>query len=148
MWVLRLRGNLFVFQGWLVGALLHVEAGVGEAQAFDGTAVEEMLGDDFFDVFDVDEAVPDGLGVDHDDGAVFTLVEAAGFVGPDVVFEASVLDGVLEDGFELFAAAGKAAGTISAFVAFVGADEDVVVKFRHEWGSLPGEAERAVHRAF
>ena len=90
-----------------------------------------MLGDDFFDVFDVDEAVPDGLGVDHDDGAVFALVEAAGFVGPDVVFEAGLLDGILEGGFELFATAGKAAGTVGTFVALVGANEDVVVKFRH-----------------
>jgi hypothetical protein len=132
MWVLRLTGRLFVFQGWLVGALLDVEAGVGEAQALDGTAVEEMLGDDFLDVFDADEAVPDGLGVDNDDRTVFALVEAAGFVGPDVVFEASVLNGVFEGGFELFAAVGEAAGTVGAFVAFVGADEDVVVKFRQE----------------
>lgn len=91
-----LAAGLFVLQSRFVWAVLGVETGVGEAQALNGTAVEEMFGDDFFDVFDVDEAVPDGLGIDHDDGAVFALVEAAGFVGPDVVFEASFLDGVLE----------------------------------------------------
>ncbi len=96
MWVLRLMGRLFVFQGWLVGALLDVETGVGEAQVLDGTVVEEVFGDDLRDVFDVDEAVPDGLGVDHDDGAVLALVETAGFVGPDVVLEAGFLDGVFE----------------------------------------------------
>jgi hypothetical protein len=76
--------------------MLNVETGVGEAQALDGTVVEEVLGDDFLDVFDVDEAVPNGLGIDHDDGAVLALVEAAGFVGPDVVLEAGFLDGVFE----------------------------------------------------
>jgi hypothetical protein len=111
--------------------MLNVETGVGEAQALNGTVVEEVFGDDLGDVFDVDEAIPDGLGVDHDDRTVFALVEAAGFVGPDVVLEAGFLDGVFEGRFELFAAAGKAAGTGGAFVAFVGADEDVVVKFWH-----------------
>ncbi len=98
-------GRLFVFWDWFVGAMLGVEAGVWEAQTLDGTAVEEVLGDDLLDVFDVDEAVPDGLGVDHDDGPVLALVEAAGFVGSDVVLEAGFLDGVLEGGFELFTAA-------------------------------------------
>ena len=111
--------------------MLNVETGVGEAQALDGTVVEEVLGDDFLDVFDVDEAVPNGLGIDHDDGAVLALIEASGFVGADVMLEASVFDGVLEGRFELFAAVGKAAGTGGAFVALVGANEDVVVKFRH-----------------
>jgi hypothetical protein len=74
MWVLRLTAGLFVFWGRLVGAVLNVEAGVGEAEALDGAAVEEMFGNDFFDVFDVDKTVPDGLGIDHDDGTVFALV--------------------------------------------------------------------------
>jgi hypothetical protein len=120
-----------------MGTLLNVEAGVGKAQSLYGAAVEEMLGDDLLDVFNMDEAVPDGLGVDHDDWAVLALVEAAGFVGPDVVLEAGFLNGVLEGGFELFTAGGKAAGTGGAFVALVGADEDVVVKFWHYWRSLP-----------
>jgi hypothetical protein len=138
-----------VFQGWLVGALLDVEADVGEAQALDRTAVEEMLRDDFFDVFDVDEAVPNGLRIDNNDRTVFALVETARFVGPDVVFEAGVLDGILEGGFKLFAAARKAARTVGAFVAFVGANEDVVVKFRQEWDSLSqGLDGCTTHRAF
>jgi hypothetical protein len=96
MWVLRLTGRLFVFQGWLVGALLDVETGVGEAQVLDGTVVEEVFGDNLRDVFDVDEAIPDGFGVDHNDGTVLALVEAARFVSPDVALQASFLDGVFE----------------------------------------------------
>ncbi len=81
----------------------------------------------------VDVAVPDGLGIDDDDGAVLALVEAAGFVGADVVLEAGFLDGVLEGGFELFAALGRQLGRAGGFVALVGADEDVVVEF---WQSV------------
>ena len=127
-----------MFLGWFVGALLGVEAGVGEAKALDGSAVEKMSGDDFRDIFEMDESVPDGLGIDHNDRAVFALVEAAGLVGADVMLEAGFLDGVFEGGFELFAAVGKATGTGGGFVALVGADEDVVVKLRQE--SVPFQA--------
>jgi hypothetical protein len=129
--------GLFVFWGGFVRTLLGVEAGVGEAQPRYGATVEEMFCDDLLNVVDVDEAVPDGLGIDHDDGAVLALIEASGFVGADVMLEASVFDGVLEGRFELFAAVGEAAGAGGRFVALVGADEDVVVKLWQESGSLP-----------
>ena len=117
-------------------AVLRVEAGVGKAQALDGTVVEEMFGDDLLDVTRVDVAVPDGLGIDHDDGAVLALIEAAGLVGADVVLEAGFLDGVLEGRFELLAAVRKATGTGGGFVALVGADEDVMVEFWQIGNSL------------
>ncbi len=116
--------------GWFVGALLGVEAGVGKAEALDGTVVEEVFGDDLLDVPDVDVSVPDGFGIDHDYGAVFALVEAAGLVRANVMFEAGFFDGVLEGWFELLAALRKAAGTAGGFVALIGADEDMVVEFR------------------
>ncbi len=116
-----------------MGAVLGVEARVGEAEALDGTIVEEVFGNDLLDVTRVYVPVPDGLGIDDDDGAVLALVEAAGFVGADVVLEAGFLDGVLERCFKLFAALVKATGTGSGFVALVGADEDVVVEF---WQSV------------
>jgi hypothetical protein len=122
-----------VFCGGFVRAVFGVEARVGEAEALDGTIVEEVFGDDLVDVAGMDVAVPDGFGIDDDDGAVLALVEAAGFVGADVVLESGFLDGVLERCFKLFAALGKAAGTCGGFVALVGADEDVVVEF---WQSL------------
>jgi|SRR6516165_7284484 len=96
MWALSFRRRLALLWTLLVGALLGVEAGVGKAEALDGTVVEKVLGDDLVDIFEVDEAVPDGLGIDCDDGAVLALVEAPGFVGADVVLEAGFLDGVLE----------------------------------------------------
>ena len=79
-----------------MGAVLGVDAGVGKAESLDGTVVEEVFGDDLFDVADADVAVPDGFGIDDDDRTVFTLVEAAGFVGANVVLEAGFLDGIFE----------------------------------------------------
>ena len=111
--------------------MLGIEAGIGQAKAFDGTTVQEVFVDDLPDVPEMDEAVPDGLGIDHDYGSVLALVEATGLVGADVVLEASFLDGILEGRFKFVAALGQTTGPRGAFVALVGADEDVVVELWH-----------------
>jgi len=129
--------DLLPLRGGLVGTMLGIEADIGQAKAFDGTTVQEVFVDDLLDVLEVDEAVPDGLRIDHDYGSVLALVEATGLVGADVVLKASFLDGILECRFKLFAALGQTAGPRGAFVALVGADEDVVVKLWHWRGSLP-----------
>lgn len=113
-------------------AVFRVKTGAGKPKALHGTAMNEVLGDDFIKIFKMDEAIPDGLGVDHDDGAVLALVEAGGLVGADLMLESGVLDGVLEGGFELFTALRETAWPRRRLVALVGADEDVVFKFR-QW---------------
>jgi hypothetical protein len=115
-----------------MGAALGVEAGVGEYQPLDGTAVEEMLVDDLLHVFDMDEAVPDGVGVDDDDGAVLALVETAKLIRADLSLEANAFDGVLERIFQLFAALVAAAWAASVFFPLVGAEEEMVLKLRHD----------------
>ena len=127
--------------------MLGIEAGCGEAQALHGPAMQEVLGDDFIHVFKLDEAVPDGLGIDHDDWAMLALIEAAGLVGADEMLEASVFDGILEGGFELLAAMGKAARAGRGLVALVGADEDVMLKFRHDGFLLRPVLQRRIVRA-
>jgi hypothetical protein len=119
-----------------VWTLICVEAGFGEAEAFDGATVEDVLCDDLRHVLEFDEAVPDSLGVDDDGWAVLALVEAAGLVGADGVLEAGVFEGFLEGVFEFFASAGAATGTGGGVVALVGADEDVVVKLCHAGSPL------------
>jgi hypothetical protein len=79
-----------------VGAALGVKAGVGEYETLDGTAVEEVLVDDLGHIFDVDEAVPDGVGIDDDNGTVLALVEAGELVGADLSLEASILNGLFK----------------------------------------------------
>jgi hypothetical protein len=123
-----------------VRAILGVDAGFGKAQALDGAALDEVLMDDLVDVAGVDVAVPDGLGVDDDDGTVLTLVEAAGLIGADLVLEAGVLDCVLEGRLELFGSLRKTAGAGGGFIALVGADEYVAFKERHlRWILAGGE---------
>ncbi len=118
-----------------VSAVVGVDAGVGEAEAFDGAVVEEELVDDLFGVVGVGKAVPDGFGVDDQDGAVFALVEAADLVDADAVLEAGGFDGVLEGAAEFLAVLVAAAGAGGGFVALVEADEDVMFKdwHRNDW---------------
>jgi len=120
-----------VFWHGLMRTLLGIEAGAGEAQTLHGAAMDEVFGNDFLYVLKLDEAVPDGLGIDHYGRSVFALIEAAGLVGADEMFEASVFDGILEGGFELLAALGQTTRARRGFVALVGADKYVVLKFWH-----------------
>jgi hypothetical protein len=111
-----------------VGAALGVEAGVGEQKALDRTAVDEVLADNLVDIFRVDEAVPDGVGIDNHYGAVLALVETAEFVGADFALQTGHLDCVLEGAFQLAAAVADTAGTGGVFVTLVGAEEEVMLE--------------------
>jgi len=113
-----------------MGAGLGVEAFVGEAEAFHRAAADEVLVDDFGCVFRADMAVPDSLRVDDDGGAVFALIEAAGFVDADAGAEACGFDELLNGDVEFALAIGVAGGTWGVLGASVGADKDVALK----WG--------------
>jgi len=114
-----------------VRAAVGVDAGVGKAKAFDGTAVDEVLLHDLFGVAGFGETVPDGFGINDEDGAVLALVEAAGFIDADAVLETGGFDGVLEGAAKLFSVAEGAAGA-GVFVPLVEADEEVVFEEWHE----------------
>ena len=110
--------------------MVGVDAGVGKAEALDGATVDEVLLNDLFGVAGFGEAVPDGFGIDDEDGAVLALVEAAGFVDADAVFEARGFDRVLERGAKFLAVVEGAAGA-GGFVTLVEADEEVVFEDGH-----------------
>jgi hypothetical protein len=57
-----------------VRAAVGVDAAVGKAEALDGTAMEEVVLHDLFGIVRVDETVPDGFGIDDEDGPVLALV--------------------------------------------------------------------------
>jgi hypothetical protein len=111
--------------------VVGVDAGVGKAEALDGTAVEEVLLDDLFGVVGIGETVPDGFGIDDEDGAVLALIEATGLVDADAVLEAGGLDGILEGAAEFLAVFVAAAGAGSRIVALVEANKEVMFKDRH-----------------
>jgi len=122
-----------------VRAVVGVDAGVGKAEAFHGAAVEEVLLDDLFGIAGASETVPDGFGVDDEDGAVLALVEAPGFVYANTMLEAGGFDGVLEGAAEFLAVFEGAAGA-GGFVALVEADEEVMFEDWHAgldavWGA-------------
>ena len=114
--------------------MVGVDAGVGKAEALDGAAMEEVLLDDLFGVAGLGETVPDGFGVDDEDGAVLALVETAGFVDADAVLEAGGFDGIFEGAAEFFAVVEGAAGA-GGLVALVEADEEVMFEdwHRKDW---------------
>ena len=112
-------------------AVVGVDAGVGEAEALDGAAVEEVLLDDLFGVAGVGETVPDGFGIDDEDGAVLALVEAAGLVDADAMLEAGGFDGILEGAAEFLAVFEAAAGAGGGIVALVEADKEVMFEDWH-----------------
>jgi hypothetical protein len=120
-----------VFGGGFVGAALGIEAGVGQHKPLNRTAMKEMLVDDLLHIFYVDEAVPDGVWIDHDDRPVLALVEAAKLVCPDFSLQAGFLDGVLERSLQLFAAFAAAAWPGGVFFPLIRAEEEMMLKLRH-----------------
>jgi hypothetical protein len=63
-----------------VWAALGVNATLCQAQALDGPVAHQVLPHNFRGVRRLDVSVPHGLRVNHDGGAVLTLVQAEGFV--------------------------------------------------------------------
>ena len=87
--------------------------------------------DDLGDIFRLHLSVPHGFRIDDDRGAVLTLVETSGFVGAKGAFESALGDGGLEELVQIASGAFGAASASAAWLALVGADEDVLLEFRH-----------------
>ena len=122
--------------------MVGIDAGVGKAEALDGAAVEEVLLNDLFGVAGVGETVPDGFGVDDEDGAVLALVEATGFVDADAVLEAGGFDGILEGAAEFLAVFVAAAGAGGGIVALVEANKEVMFEDWHRKDWMLGRGDR------
>jgi hypothetical protein len=114
-----------------VGAGFGVEALVGQAEALDGATMDEVLFDNFRCVFRTHTAIPDGIGVDDDHGAVFALVQAAGFVDTHTVAETCGFGALLEFRVQVAGSIGGAGGTRCADGTGVVTDKDMVFKGWH-----------------
>jgi len=111
-----------------MGAGLGIDAFVGETQALDGTAGDEVLVDDFGGVFGADMAVPDGLRVNDDSAPMLALIEAAGLVDAHAGAEAGSLDELLDGGMKFALTVGIAGGARGVGGAGIGADKHVAFK--------------------
>jgi hypothetical protein len=116
-----------------------VEAFVGDDEALDRAASDEVLADDLRHVFGFDATVPDSLGVDDNSGAVLALIEASGLVGAHARGEAGSFQGVFEMAVEFTFAVGGTGRAGTAGFANVGANEEMAFEFRQlrllEWVS-------------
>jgi hypothetical protein len=68
-----------------------IDASVGEHQSLDWPASDNVGVDDFLDVRGRDAAVPDGIRINDEVGAVLTLVQTPGLVGSDFPLQSSLL---------------------------------------------------------
>lgn len=112
-------------------AMLRIEAGSRKAKPLHRASMQKVLADNLIHILELDEPIPDGFGIDDDNGAMLALIKAARLVGTNKVFEACILNSVFEGGFELFSALGQAARTGGVLVTLVGANEEMMLKFRH-----------------
>ena len=92
----------------------RIDAGVGQSKAFDGFIAQEMRLDDLVHVVELDETVPDLLGIDDHGDAVLALIEAAGLIDAHLRLQPVAFDG----GFERLANGRAVLGvTTSAMMA-------------------------------
>lgn len=77
-------------------APFRVQAPFRQSQTFHRLPSQEMLRHDLVHVAGLDEAVPDRLRVHHHYGRVFTLIQAAGLIGPHSMLQTGILNRILE----------------------------------------------------
>jgi hypothetical protein len=115
-------------------ACFGVYARVGKAEAFHGTAIDQVLLHDLRGIFGLHVAIPNCLGIDDHRGTVFALVKAEGLIDANSVAEAGCFRQLLQLGVQLALAVSCARGPRSTFRADVMADEDVVLE---RWQMVP-----------
>lgn len=116
--------------------VFSIEACVRQPKALHRPAMQKVFCHNFIYVFYLDEAVPNRLGIDDNHRPMLALVKTTGLVRANAMLQARIFNGVLECRFELFAALWKTTRTRCRLVTFVGADKDMMLKFRHGPGSL------------
>jgi hypothetical protein len=94
--------------------------------------MQEVLSDDLLGIGGLHKAVPDGIRVNDQDGAVLALVETSGLIHANaVLLQAGGFHGIFQGRSQLLAvlfSAGRARGRL---VALVVADKQVVLVIGH-----------------
>jgi hypothetical protein len=87
--------------------------------------------DDFIYIRGGNASIPDGVRVNYDVGSMLTLVEAAGFIRPYLVFQPALCQLLLKNPLQLAFAAGIAATPWMPLWPLIDADKDMLLKLRH-----------------
>ena len=111
-----------------VRAGLGVDASVGQTETLDGLAADQVLFHNLRGVRGLYVAIPDGLGIDHNRGAVLALIETAGFVDAHGAAEAGGLRELLQLGEELAFPIGRTGWAWRIGRACVLADKNMMLK--------------------
>jgi hypothetical protein len=120
-----------------VGGIQHF---IGNAQAFDWTAIQNVRLYNFVDVSRTNAAVPDLIGINYNCRSEFALIEASGFVGANQ-FHTALRELRFEQALQFALPGGIAASARMAFFALIHADENVFCELRHVFSAtlkIPG----------
>jgi hypothetical protein len=107
-----------------------VQDGVGDYQARYRLSADDVRLDDFVHIFGLNASVPDCFGVHHHCGAQLTLVQATGFVGPNIFYTALRQLG-FEKPLQLTLPGRIATPTWVPFFALIHANKNMFVEFGH-----------------
>jgi hypothetical protein len=113
-------------------ATFCVKTRVRQNQPFDRLAANDMALDDFVHVSGRNPAVPNCLGINNQVWAVFTLVQAACFVGPHPGEQSPCLQFLFKQFLQCVFAGGIATAAWIARRPLVAADENVSFEFGHD----------------
>jgi hypothetical protein len=114
-----------------VFARCRIQAFVGQHQALDWFAANDVRVDDLFYVGLGDVSVPDGVGIDDEVRAVLALIETARLVGPHFALEAALRELLLEYFLQFCLAGGIAAASGILGRPLVAAYENVFFELGH-----------------
>ena len=110
----------------------RVDTDIREPQALDWMVFDDVRLNDFFDIPQRDVAVPNRLRVHNHGWTVFTLVQAAGFVGPHSRSDGGLGQGTLKGALQFSLSRGIATPARMAFVPPIATYEYVFRKFGHD----------------
>lgn len=110
-----------------------VEAIFGDAEPLDGTATDEMFGDDLTSIFGLNVAVPYSIGINNHGGTVLALVEAERLVDADATGKACFPGELLQARVQFALSIARAGRTRSLRRTDIVANEDVAFE--------PGQAD-------
>jgi hypothetical protein len=110
-----------------------VDAFFGKHEAFYRPAVHDVGFDNFFNVRGGDAAVPDGIGIHHDRGPVFALIETARHIRAHSFLEPAESEFLLEEELKLGLARGIAAAARVSWLALIAADEKMLLELGHDF---------------
>ena len=100
-------------------------------QPFNWFAAYDVGFDDLIYILGAHMSVPDRVGVDDHVRSMLTLVEAARFVGPDLVLQTALRQLLLKNPLQLTLAARVAATARMSFRTLVDANKDMLLELRH-----------------